>query len=89
MLVVLAGPVKFSGYAIEGEGCHMKAALVSEWCVIGNVMEYLKQYPESNRIALVGEIPDFVGGHSNTVLDLGYGPWIKPSSYSIPGSYPW
>ena len=46
--------IKFIGYAIEGQGSGVKAALVSKWCENGDIVKYLTEHPMTNRIKLVG-----------------------------------
>ena len=45
--------LEFLGFAIEVEGPDVKGILISVWCSNGNVEEYLKNNPESDRVALV------------------------------------
>ena len=45
--------VELIGYAIEGRGSDMKAALVSKWCANGDIVKYLNDNPGVNRIHLV------------------------------------
>jgi len=45
--------VKFLGFAIESDSYGTNAALVSEWCKYGNVVEYLKRNPSVDRAMLV------------------------------------
>ena len=51
--------VEFIGYAIEGQGSGVRAALVSKWCEKGDIMAYLREHPNTVRIKLVGS-----SGHS-------------------------
>ena len=46
--------VRFIGFAIENESYRPTAALVSEWCGHGNVIEYLGRNPAADREMLVG-----------------------------------
>ena len=45
--------VKFVGFAIEHNGYRINAALVSEWCKYGDVVQYLEQNPSVDRGMLV------------------------------------
>ncbi len=45
--------LEFLGFAVEEEGCDVRGVLISVWCSNGNVTEYLKENPKSDRIALV------------------------------------
>jgi len=53
---------QFIGYAIEGKGCDMRAVLVSRWCANGDIVEYLRKCPESNRMQLVSDHCDLQTG---------------------------
>ncbi|KAF8343844.1 uncharacterized protein EI90DRAFT_3027312 [Cantharellus anzutake] len=45
--------VEFIGFAIEVRGEVPEAALVSEWCSNGNLVEYLHEKPTCDRLPLV------------------------------------
>ena len=47
--------IKFIGFAIESTSDHPTAALVSEWCKHGNVVQYLVQNPAAEREKLVSQ----------------------------------
>ncbi|KAF8327561.1 uncharacterized protein EI90DRAFT_2927904, partial [Cantharellus anzutake] len=47
---------KFIGFAIEVRGAVPEAALVSEWCSNGNIVEYLHEKPTCGRLPLLLDV---------------------------------
>ena len=45
--------IEFIGYAIEAQGFDVKFALVSKWCENGDIVKYLTEHPNTDRIQLV------------------------------------
>jgi len=45
--------VKFVGFAVEQNSYRINAALVSDWCKYGDVVQYLEQNPSVDRGVLV------------------------------------
>ncbi|KAF8317489.1 kinase-like domain-containing protein [Cantharellus anzutake] len=48
--------VKFIGFAIEVRGAVLEAALVSEWCSNGNLVQYLRRKPSCDRLPLLLDV---------------------------------
>ncbi|KAF8327569.1 kinase-like domain-containing protein [Cantharellus anzutake] len=48
--------VKFVGFAIGARGAVPEAALVSEWCSNGNLVQYLRRKPSCNRLPLLLDV---------------------------------
>ncbi|KAF8324973.1 kinase-like domain-containing protein [Cantharellus anzutake] len=48
--------VQFIGFAIEDRGAIPEAALVSEWCSNGDLVQYLHRNPSCNRLALLLDV---------------------------------
>jgi len=74
--------VRFIGFAIERESYRTTAALVSEWCAHGNVVEYLARNPAADREMLVADIAGgllYLHSHDPTIIHAD----VKPQNVLI------
>ncbi|KAF8337426.1 kinase-like domain-containing protein, partial [Cantharellus anzutake] len=60
----------------------MKAVLISRWCSNGDIVDYLRRHPDSNRIALIRDMADGLQYLHNQVPMIIHGD-IKPHNVLI------
>lgn len=73
--------LQFVGVFLWDKGSDQKISLISPWMENGNLTQYLKKYPDADKMPFVCWVSFQGVPFAETLVDLGYQPWPRISPY--------